>query len=208
MLTTSAAADGVRSTGPLSDADFLRLVTCGAPPGGDCTSPQPRWPDPGHLTIGFGPVPKGYPADRVTRITRALDRAIAAINAAGSAVRLRRTDTGKTPDITLRPTLFRENDAVSDEAGIADGSVIGAGHVFVWWDDAQNLTHSIILVSQDIPPADIDSIVLEEVTQSLGFLFDIENPAYENVSIFAQDSNTVLTLTGQDAAILRLHYPN
>jgi hypothetical protein len=50
--------------------------------------------------------------------------------------------------------------------------------------------------------------VLEEISQSLGFLFDIENPDYENVSIYAQDSNTVLAISGQDAAVMRLYYPN
>jgi hypothetical protein len=80
--------------------------------------------------------------------------------------------------------------------------------VYIFWDNQRAITQGTILIAQDIPPAAIDSIVLEELTQSLGFVFDIENPDYENVSIFAQDSNSVLTLAGQDAAILRLYYPN
>jgi hypothetical protein len=202
------ASDGIPTTGVLTDADFLRLVSCGAVPGGPCIDAAPRWDDPGDLTVGFGPVPKGYPDDKTALASAALDRAIAAINDVGSGVRLRRVDHAAPHDITVRPTRFRENDAIFGEAGFADGTVIGAGHVFVTWDDRLAITGSTILIAQDILPGDIEPIMLEELTQSLGFLFDIENPAYENRSIFAQDSNTVLTLTGQDAAILRLHYPN
>jgi hypothetical protein len=43
--------------------------------------------------------------------------------------------------------------------------------------------------------------------QSLGFLYDIEGQAYDGVSILSQTSNATTTIAGQDAALLRLHYP-
>jgi Protein of unknown function (DUF2927) len=69
------------------------------------------------------------------------------------------------------------------------------------------IVRGTILIAQDIKPQAIRSVVLEEVTQSLGLRFDISDPAYEGVSIFAKKGNSVKTLKGQDAAILRLYYP-
>jgi hypothetical protein len=201
------ASDGVESAGPLSDADLLRLLTCGAVPGGPCQSDPVIWPDPGNLTIGFGPVPAGYPAEKAAIISRALDAAILAVNGTGTSVHLRRVAADARPNIALRPTLFFENDRVTDEPGVEDGAQIGAGYVYVYWNASNAMTKGTILIAQDIWPGEIDSIVLEEVSQSLGFLYDIENPDYEGLSIFAQNSNSVTTLTGQDAAVLRLYYP-
>ncbi|MGL5009536.1 MAG: DUF2927 domain-containing protein [Paracoccaceae bacterium] len=205
--TPALGSDGIETSGPLSDADFLRLLTCGAAPENACQMDQVRWRDPGQLTIGFGPIPKGYAPQKAAMIAEALDRAITTVNAVGADVQLRRVAHTDDPDITLRPTLFYENDAVYGEPGVTDGSQIGSGYVYVFWDDKRFLTQATILIARDIYDYEIDSIVLEEVTQSLGFLFDIENPDYENVSIFAQDSNSVLSLTGQDAAVLQLYYP-
>jgi Protein of unknown function (DUF2927) len=210
MLALAApayASDGVSTDGPLTDTAFLDLLTCGAAPGNSCQMTPVKWANPGDLTIGFGPVPKGYPPAKAQAINAALDAAIAAVNAVESGVHLRRTAHNESPNIALRPTLFFENDAVYGEPGVTDGSVIGAGYVFVFWNDDQHLAQGTILLAQDIYEDELQSIVLEEVTQSLGFLYDIENPTYENVSIFAQDSNSVLSLTGQDATVLRLYYP-
>ncbi len=38
-------------------------------------------------------------------------------------------------------------------------------------------------------------------------MYDIDNPAYERLSIFSQRQNSVTVLTRQDATSLRLHYP-
>ena len=62
------------------------------------------------------------------------------------------------------------------------------------------------MLAADIDEADIRSVVLEEIMQALGFGLDIENPAYNDVSIFSQDSNTVTTVEGQDATPLRMLY--
>jgi hypothetical protein len=209
LLTTPAfASDGVATTGPLTDTDFLRLVSCGAVPDGPCDDDAVRWQDPGALRLAFGPVPDGYSTAKAALIDKAIDAAISSINAAGSAVRLTRVDTGDGAHIALRPTMFAENDVISGEPGVADGERIGVGYVYAYNDRAGYLTEATILIARDIAANEINSIVLEEITQALGFLYDIENPDYENVSIFAQDSNTVLTIAGQDAAVLRLYYPN
>jgi hypothetical protein len=207
LATPAFASDGVATDGPLTDTEFLRLLTCGAVPDGPCQRDAVKWPRPAELTIAFGPVPQGYDPAKAKTINSAIDAAIASLNAAGSAVALRRVGPNDTPDINLRPTLFSENEAISGEPGVADGEVIGAGYVYTYWDSDFAITQSTILIARDIGAWEIDSIVLEEIAQSLGFLFDIENPDYEGVSIFAQDSNSVLAITGQDAAVMRLYYP-
>lgn len=208
LASPAFASDGVRTTGPLTDTEFLRLLTCGAAPAGACQMDPVKWADPGKLTLSFGPVPQGYPADKASRINDAVDRALAGINSLGTAVKLRRVAPNDAPSIALRPTLFYENDAVFGEPGVEDGEQIGAGYVYVYRNAGNTLSRGTILNAQDIAMTEINSIVLEEITQSPGLLFDIENPDYEGVSIFAQDSNSVVSLTGQDATALRLHYPD
>ena len=90
---------------------------------------------------------------------------------------------------------------------MTDGLEIGVGYMQINWDDALRITDGTIVIAADIAPQDVRSVVLEELTQSLGFLYDIENTYYEGVSIFSQDSNETISITGQDRAVLRLHYP-
>jgi hypothetical protein len=75
------------------------------------------------------------------------------------------------------------------------------------WDDALHIQAASILITSQIEAEQARSVVLEELTQSLGFLFDIENPYYEGVSILSQDSNETISIAGQDRAMLRMHYP-
>jgi hypothetical protein len=106
-----------------------------------------KWADPGNLTLAFGPVPDGYDADKANKISAAVDVAIASINAAGSAVSIQRVDSDDSPNITLRPTLFYENDAIYGEPGVADGERIGAGYVYVYSDDNDDMTEGTILIA-------------------------------------------------------------
>jgi Protein of unknown function (DUF2927) len=198
------ADDAIRAKAVLSDQALLRLVTCGAAPSGDCTVSPVRWRRT-DLTIRFGPVPEGYPLKQAKRIDKALNQAIATINAAGSAIRLTRV-TG-TADIDLRPTRFRMREDISGEPGIANGLRMAEGLFSIQPDFRGRIRSGTILIARDIKPPHIRSIVLEEVMQSLGFRFDISGKAYQDTSIFAQWGNRVKTISGQDAAILRLYYP-
>lgn len=50
--------------------------------------------------------------------------------------------------------------------------------------------------------------MLEEITQALGLITDIQNPYYRNRSIMSQDSdNSLKTLGEQDKLALMRHYP-
>jgi predicted RNA-binding protein Jag len=64
-----------------------------------------------------------------------------------------------------------------------------------------------VLIAEDIAIEDLRSVMLEELFQTLGFIYDIENRYYEGRSILSQDSNATTTLIGQDRKALRRLYP-
>jgi hypothetical protein len=197
--------DGVSVDGPLSDADFYRLATCGASPGGDCRATALRW-DKSELTVWIDPGSAPLPAGFESRLNQALSTALDKVNAVGAGIRLTRTDTAFA-DITIRPTSLTEGAVLTDTPGFSGSGIMGVGYTTVWALDDDIIREAVILISTGINEADLPSVMLEEVTQSLGFLFDIEGPAYEGVSILSQSSNATVTLAGQDATLLRMHYP-
>jgi hypothetical protein len=202
----AVASDGVPSSGKLTDKDFYRLATCGAAPGDSCQGPVVRWRK-AVVTVALRPAEPGYPPKLAARVDAALDRAIERINAAGSGLTLRRDDRKREADIlVIRPDLV-EGDPTRNIPRMPDGELIGVGFMWLWWDGNKNATEASLLISADISAGDLPSVILEELFQCLGFLYDIENPAYEGVSILAQDSNSTLDIIGQDRAILRMHYP-
>ncbi len=202
--------DFLVTRGPLSHEDFYRLVSCRALPGGPCTAEPIRWPasKAQDLTVGFAPIRPGYPSRTADRMARAVENAIAEINAAGAALRLRLAKKGEAPDITFHLVPVREGDAI-EGTGVfgVDGQVIGAALVTVWWDEGQELTEAIIVLAEDLPVADLGPVVLEELTQAMGLMTDIRNPSYEGLSVFSEDSNRVTRLGPQDREALRRHYP-
>ena len=197
--------DGVAAPGLLSDAELYRLATCGALPGGDCRGPVLRWERPVlTLTVvpGEDPVPEGFAMPLIRAALHAVDE----INAVGAGIRIEMIPTGPA-DITIRPTALKEGTVLTDRPGFSGAGVMGVGFMTVWSGEDDIITEAVILISTGITDADLTSVVLEEVTQSLGFLYDIEGPDYESISILAQDSNVTTEIAGQDAALLRLHYP-
>ncbi len=210
LLATPALADlvpsdGIAFSGHLSDRDLHRLVTCGALPGGDCRSPELHWPER-PLTIRVAPAKGSTPPGFRTRLMAATRHAIAEVNGVGAGITLVLTDAAQA-DVTVRPTDIPDGTLLPDEPGFSGPGVMGVGYMTVWSDPKNQIIEGSILISTAITDDDLTSVVLEEVTQSLGLLYDIESPAYEGVSILAQGSNLTTRLEGQDAAILRLHYP-
>ncbi|TNC70963.1 hypothetical protein [Rubellimicrobium roseum] len=206
----AATEDFLVTEGKLSAEDFYRLVSCRALPGGPCTVEPVRWPSrrAQDLTVGFAPVPHGYPPGMVRRMAAAVDHAIAEINGAGAALHLRRAYRGETPDILFHLAPVHEGDAIEGTGVLGvDGQVIGAALVTVWWDDALDLTQAVIVMAGDLPASDVVPVVLEEMSQAMGLMTDIRNPYYEAISVFSEDSNAVVRLGPQDKEALRRHYP-
>lgn len=200
------ANDGVVSEGRLSDEAFYRLATCGAPPGGECDGPIVRWPSD-RISLALAPAHRRYPPRLAARVSRELDRAIDEINRAGAGIRITRDDRLENPDIIVSLPALSEGEPTRNIPRIPNGQAIGVGFMWLWWNDRAEITEASMLISEDITSEDLASVVLEELFQCLGFLYDIENPYYEGRSILSQDSNATTRITGQDRMALRRLYP-
>lgn len=77
----------------------------------------------------------------------------------------------------------------------------------LWANVSDKITDSMILFSTGLTDADIPSVVLGLLFQSLGPSYHNEGPADEGVSILLQTSNATTTIAGQDAALLRWLFP-
>ena len=204
-LAEGPVSDGIVSQGLLSDEDFFRLASCGAPPGGECRGPVQTWGKRKlrlALVPGRDPLPIGFAA----RLIAAIDHALPEINGARAGVRVTRTNA-RFADIKVIATALPEGTVMVEAPGFSGPGIMGVGYMTVWFDDTGHITEAVILISTSITEEDLTSVMLEEITQSLGILYDIENPWYEGVSILSQTSNVTTTIVGQDAALLRWLYP-
>lgn len=199
------ASDVVWVDGLLSDTDFFRAATCGAPPSGACRHPGVTWPKR-DLTLAILPSPSQTGLIFRLLLATTVDYAIAQINAAGSGLTITRV-AGPVADIRLSVTDLPEGSQVPDVPGMSIAGTMGVGYATVWWTPEHQITDASILISAAITPNDIVSVVLEEIFQTTGPLFDIDSPAYEGVSILSQSSNATVTIAGQDARLLRHLYP-
>ena len=204
-LAEAPPSDGVASDGRLSNRDFFRLAACGAPPGGECKGPIQTW-GKRNLTLALGtgrdPAPMGFEA----RLIAAIDNALPELNAAGAGIRITRTSRPGA-DITVMPTALPEGTEMGDVPDFSGPGIMGVGYMTIWPDTAGNITKAVILISTSITDDDLTSVMLEEITQSLGPVYDIDNRWYEGVSILSQTSNATTEIDGQDAALLRWLYP-
>ena len=200
------AGDGIATEGKLSDKDFFRLATCGATPGGDCLGPVVRW-SKAEVTVSLAPAHRHYPPKLAQAVSEALDRAISEINRAGAGIRLLRDDRLSAPDIIVSRPALSEGERTRNIPRMPNGHEIGVGFMWLWWDERAEITEASVLIAEDITIEDLPSVMLEELFQCLGFLYDIENRYYEGRSILSQDSNATTRLAGQDRMILRRLYP-
>ena len=203
----AGGSDAVTTDGILSDSDLYHLATCGAQPDGDCSGPYVRWGSDS-VTVAMLPAQPGFPRALTRNLSGALDRAIAEINGAGSGLRLKRRDSrAEDAQIVLTPSGLDAGARAKGLTNINNGAEIGVGYMAVYWTPSRRITRAGIAIAADIAADEIDSVVLEELFQTLGFIFDIDNPAYEGVSILSENSNLTTRIRGQDRDILRLHYP-
>jgi hypothetical protein len=79
--------------------------------------------------------------------------------------------------------------------------------VYIWWNERREIEEAMIVISAGLAADAMESVVLEELTQALGFLTDLEGRAYAETSIFSETSNAVTRLLGQDRMVVRRHYP-
>jgi hypothetical protein len=203
----AAAQEFISVPDLISDEDFYRLVACAAPPGGPCAKPLIRWPEDRRLSlrVGIVQVAASFPGYKLDLVDRAVDEAIAEINATGAALFLERAFEPPF-DVPIYLVATPQGGIVrgTGEAEL-DGSDIAIARVALRSRRGEIQTVAIA-ISQDIQRREIASVVLEELVQAMGLPTDIQSPAYTR-SIFAEDGNSTVWLRGQDAAALRRHYP-
>ncbi|HWA19124.1 MAG TPA: DUF2927 domain-containing protein [Devosia sp.] len=202
--------DYVDASGRLSDEDFYRAVACGAPPGGRCQQILTKWSpaDRGNLTVSVTVSDPDFPDGKRRQIVRDLDRAIAELNGSGADIHLARTDKARA-DIRVYLVGAPVNSIIRGTGNpTLDGGYIEAALTSIIWQTTTGRMESAsIAFSRGILPGDIRSVVLEELTQSLGVIFDIRDSYYNTRSIFSEDGNSVIRISGQDETVLRMHYP-
>ncbi len=204
-FSSASAFDGVVVGGLLSDEDFFRAATCGAAPGQDCVQDPVIWPK-SNLTLTILPYEVQVSAVMSLLLSTSVDYALLQINRAGSGLTITRVP-GPEADIQVTLTDAEEGSQMPDLPGVSAPGEMGVGYTSLWWDDTNRITAASILISHQIRPTEVVSVVLEEIFQATGPLFDIDSPAYEGVSILSQNSNATVSIADQDARLLRRLYP-
>lgn len=204
---TAVAQEFITVPDIISDDAFYRLVACAAPPGGECNKPLIYWPEDRRLSlrVGIMDVADAFEDYRFDIVDAAIDAAIEEINGSGAHLFLERVYQGEI-DVPFYLVDTPQGGTIAG-TGVAelDGSSIAIGRVAIR-SRGDTIIASTIAISRDIRRREIASVVLEELVQSLGLVTDIASPAYE-LSIFAENGNSMTRLRGQDAAALRRHYP-
>ncbi len=208
MISTASAQDFIEVDGKLTDDQFYNLVACDAVPDGPCRFDPVRWAatDAQDLTISIYQKHPSY--DTYDAASDALNNAVAQINSAGAAVQLRRLVDGADAHITVYLSGFDSGSTI-DGIGLkgVDGSTVYDAYFHIFWNGRRELTRGVVIFSKDLDRDEIEPVMLEEVVQSLGLLKDVRADWYETRSIFSEDSNLVTAISGQDAIVLRRHYP-
>ncbi len=205
----TAAEDFVVSDGLLSDDDFYRLVACAAPPGEACRKSFVRWPTDTPIRVQMTRIDRAFLGGRQKRAHAALKRAIQYINRVDSAIALSEVPDGAEADIRI---FLIDTDGAAPIQGTGvkgvDGSTVTGARVIVWSrSDTQVIQRAQIIFGTKLHIRHYESAMIEELTQALGLLTDIRNPAYLGQSVFSQDDNNSKDLGPQDIMALRRHYP-
>ncbi len=207
FATAQEIQDGVASQGEMSDENFYRSIACGAQPGKECTTAFVRWKYSA-VTYALLPHAPAFPPDLARKISAQIDIALAEINRHKPGITLQRADhLGVGADVLISLPDLVEGEKTKGLPHFADNQTVGVGLNEISWDGGNSLYQAGILFTKDLTELDMPSVVLEEIFQSLGFPYDIENPYYIDRSILSQDSNDTVHSEGQDKAALLRHYP-
>lgn len=192
----------------LADEDFFKAVTCGAPVGGPCEGPAAKWPKRAASDLTIKIVTTSDAIKNSGRIRKAVEKAVAELNSVTSGLNLSILDEDdkRKPKIRLLISDLQMGDTITGSGSDLDGSQIEAAAFNVEWDSQHRITKATIVLTQNLPNADLPSIVLEEIAQTLGPIYDIRGKYYNTRSIFSQDGNSVTKLGPQDRYVLKRLY--
>lgn len=208
-LGMAQAQEYIESDGPLSDQAFYRMIACAAPLNGDCQKPFVKWSDrkSQRLTVSVYRSDPQFPRPLGDAIDKGLTAAIGELNTVPNGPRLRRVADQSRADIRILLLDVAANSRLKDtQIDGLDGVQIQHAWVQIWWNENRAITRAAIVFSRDVQARFAASIMLEELTQSLGFITDLRNTHYEENSIFSEDSNALTTLAPQDIMAIQRHY--
>lgn len=205
MALPAAAQDFVDTNGLLSDEAFYRLVACAAPPNEECAKPFYKW-EKTNITIGITQRDRAFLGGKLKRAQAALVRATQHLNAVDMNVTL--ISTQAAPDITIHLLdIAREQEITTSTAPLLNGRTM-ANAITALDVDGDTITGAAIGFSNTMTIRQYESVMLEEITQGLGLITDIQNPYYRTRSILSQNAdNSLKTLGIQDTMALIRHYP-
>ncbi|WP_298857839.1 DUF2927 domain-containing protein [uncultured Sulfitobacter sp.] len=205
MALPAVAQDFVDSSGPLSDEAFYRLVACAAPPDGQCTKPFYKWEKPS-ITVGITQRDPAFLGGKLKRAEAAVVRAIQRLNAVGMGVTLVATETA--PDITIHLLDIGRGQKIAGSAAPLLNGLTMANAITALDVEETMITGAAIGFSNTMTMRQYESVMLEEITQALGLITDIQNPYYRTRSILSQKADNSLKRLGiQDSMALFRHYP-
>ena len=191
------------SNGPLDDRGFYRLVACAEPPDGPCTKPFYRWRKT-TLTVGIVERAPSFLGGKLKRAEAAAVRAVQRLNAVGMGLTLV-PDEGN-PDIAIH-LLDVPRGNVIPAPDLLKGKTM-ANAITALDVTGSTITGAVIGFSNAMTLRQYESVMLEEITQALGLITDIQNPHYLTRSILSQNAdNSLKTLGVQDKMALIRHYP-
>jgi hypothetical protein len=215
MVGAAFARDHTFSNGHLSDDQFYRAVTCKATIDGPCQEKPAHWPAyiSNQLTVGLAQVQKGTTKEQEAVVRAAMQHSIALINASGANLKLRyvsglRAKIGWIKFHIVQPQGPKYLIADVPMKGI-NGLRAQNARTKIYATTSYKIGRAGITISNTITnPTQLRALVLEELVQSLGLMWDIENPYYNDISIFSQSGpDNLLKIEGQDKAALQRHYP-
>jgi hypothetical protein len=214
LAGTTFAKDHTLSNGRLSNDQFYRAVSCLAPIDKPCQSQRLRWPTDisKKLTVGLVQVQKGTTALQEQTVRDAIKEAVEIINDAGANVKLHYITGFRAKRTTIRVHIVTPQGPKYLIAGTRfkdlNGLTAQNARTVILGGNGKILRTGVTISNTLKNPTQIRAIVLEELVQSLGLMWDIDNPYYNDTSIFSQfGPDNLMKIEGQDKAALQRHYP-
>ncbi|MGJ8597620.1 hypothetical protein [Sulfitobacter sp.] len=205
MALPAQAQDFVDSNGPLDDTAFYRLVACAAPIDGACAKPFYKWAK-AKITVGITQREPAFLGGKLKRADAAVVRAVQRLNAVGMGVTLTTDET--TPDITIHLLDTPRGEKITGSTAPLLNGFSMANAITILDIEGNTIKGAAIGFSSTMTIRQYESVMLEEITQALGLITDIQNPYYTTRSILSQNAdNSLKTLGIQDNIALIRHYP-
>ena len=150
----------------------------------------------------------GYPAKVAAKLGAGLDATIAGLNGVGAGLMVSRSAPGRVADIRIF-LLNSPNERKILGTGLPwfNGVYMKVARMQIGWRASLEILQCAIASRRDAKTSEVERLLIEEVTQCLGFLTDIGGRTYESRSIIWETSNARSQLGAQDAIALRRHYP-